>query len=101
MKEKKNIINKIFELNMGAYNSREMIESSYYNFPYNNDLKLSAWEGHCAKNYGYYSGERFCKISRKYYPASFTRGYIWGYWYNPEPIEELQEEEKEEEERSF
>ena len=80
---------------MGNYISRDDLrileDSSYYHFPYNNDLKLSAWFGYNAKNFDYYNGNRFCKISRRHYPE-YTRGVVWGYWYNP--IETIQEEEE-------
>ena len=86
---------------MGAYISSDDLkileDSSYYHFPYNKELELSAWFGHNAKNFDYYNGNRFFKISRRHYPE-YTAGKIWGYWYNP--IEEEVEEE-EELERNF
>jgi hypothetical protein len=69
---------------MGAYLSKEdleLIDSSYYNFPYNKDLKMSCWEKYNAKNFNYYNGKRFFKISRKHY-SCYTRGLIYGYYYN-------------------
>lgn len=81
---------------MGAYISSEDLrileDSSYYSFPYNSQLKLSAWSGHNAKNFDYYNGNRFCKISRRHYPE-YTRGIVWGYWYAP--IETIEEEDSE------
>ena len=69
---------------MGQYLSKddlELIDSSIYHFPYNKDLQLSCWETYNAKNWSYYSGERFFKISRKNY-RDYSRGYIYGYYYN-------------------
>jgi hypothetical protein len=69
---------------MGAYLSKEeleLIDSSYYNFPYNKDLKMSCWEKYNSKNFDYYNGKRFFKISRKHY-SYYTRGLIYGYYYN-------------------
>lgn len=94
---------------MGQYISKDDLrileDSSYYSFPYNSQLKLSAWSGHNSKNFDYYNGNRFCKISRRHYPE-YTRGYIYGYWYAPEPIPNgynpIEEEEEEEQlEREF
>jgi len=101
---------------MGAYISSEDLrileDSSYYSFPYNSQLKLSAWSGHNAKNFDYYNGNRFCKISRRHYPE-YTRGILFGYWYSGEqcnptdryapepipcgynPIETIEEEDSE------
>lgn len=87
---------------MGAYISKEDLnileDSSYYHFPYSKELELSAWFGYNAKNFDYYNGNRFCKISRRHYPE-YTPGKIWGYWYNP--LEIIEEEEEEELIRSF
>ena len=71
---------------MGQYISHDDLkileDSSYYHFPYSKELELSAWFGYNAKNFDYYNGNRFFKISRKYYP-DYTRGILWGYWHNP------------------
>ena len=81
---------------MGNYISKDDLrileDSSYYHFPYVKELKLSAWYGYNAKNFDYYNGNRFCKISRRHYPE-YTPGKIWGYWYAP--IETIEEEEEE------
>lgn len=81
---------------MGQYISKDDLrileDSSYYSFPYNSQLKLSAWSGHNSKNFDYYNGNRFCKISRRHYPE-YTRGYIYGYWYSP--MEIIEEEDSE------
>jgi len=102
VKKKNKNKNKIFELIMGQYISRDDLrileDSSYYHFPYNKSLELSAWYGYNAKNFDYYNGNRFCKISRKHYPE-YTRGYLFGYWYNP--IETIEEDKEEELERDF
>ena len=69
---------------MGQYLSKddlELIDSSIYHFPYNKDLKLSCWESYNSKNFAYYSGDRFFKISRKNY-REYSRGYIYGFYYN-------------------
>jgi hypothetical protein len=69
---------------MGAYISKEdfeLIDSSYYHFPYSKDLKMSCWETYNAKNWNYYNGNRFFKVSRKNY-RDYKRGYIYGYYYN-------------------
>ena len=92
---------------MGQYISRDDLrileDSSYYYFPYNKDLELSAWFGYNAKNFDYYNGNRFFKISRRHYPE-YTRGYVYGYWYNGDqcsptdryaPLKTLEEEEEE------
>ena len=84
---------------MSRDDSRILEDCSYYQFPCNNDLKLSPWFGYNAKNFDYYNGNRFFKISRKHYPE-YTRGYLYGYWYSPIEIIE-QEEEEEEDEREF
>ena len=69
---------------MGQYLSikeLELIDSSIYHFPYNKDLQLSCRETYNAKNFDYYTGNRFFKISRKNY-RDYSRGYIYGYYYN-------------------
>ena len=69
---------------MGQYLSKddlELIDSSIYFMPYNKDLQLSCWESYNAKNFDYYNGNRFFKISRKNY-RDYSRGYIYGYYYN-------------------
>lgn len=72
---------------MGQYLSREderkLEECKYYQYPYVKDLKLSVWGGYYMdKNYDYYTGLRFTKVSRALYP-SYTRGYLYGYYYYP------------------
>jgi len=69
---------------MGNYLSREdqeLIDSSIYHFPYSKDLKLSCWSTYNSKNFDYYNGKRFFKISRKNY-RDYSRGYVFGYYYN-------------------
>ena len=79
---------------MGQYLSKddlELIDSSIYFMPYNKDLKLSCWESYNAKNFEYYSGDRFFKISRKNY-RDYSRGIIWGYYYNGDGYVSAEEE---------
>ena len=81
---------------MGQYLSREdfrkLEECKYYEFPYVKDLKLSAWDGYYMdKNYDYYTGARCTKVSRALYP-SYTRGYLYGYYYTPD-MPSIQEED--------
>lgn len=89
---------------MGQYISKEDLkileDSSYYSFPYNSQLELSGWTGHNAKNFDYYNGNRFCKISRRHY-SDYTRGYLWGYWYEGNISEEEEEEGNISEEKEF
>jgi len=69
---------------MGQYLSKddlELIDSSIYYMPYSKDLKLSCWENYNSKNFAYYSGERFFKISRKHY-REYSKGFFFGYYYN-------------------
>ena len=40
------------------------------------------------KNKDYYTGDRYFKISRKYYP-DYTRGYFYGYYQDLEYYEKL------------
>jgi hypothetical protein len=71
---------------MGQYLSKEdfgiLEDSSYYQFPYNKELNLDVLNGYkMTKNYDYYSGKRNFKVSRGLY-SSYTRGWIYGYYYN-------------------
>ena len=70
---------------MCQYLSREdeetILNSSIYYFPYNKELKMSCWESYNAKNWEYYNGNRFFKISRKNY-RDYQRGLVYGYYYN-------------------
>lgn len=75
---------------MGQYISKEdfgiLEDSSYYQFPYNKELGLSVWNGYkMNKNYDYYTGKRNFKVSRGLY-TSYTRGWIYGYYYNPDDV---------------
>ncbi len=72
---------------MGNYFSREeeriLEECKYYQYPYVKDLKLSVWGGYYMdKNFDYYNGKRFTKVSRSLYPY-YNRGLIYGYYYFP------------------
>ena len=63
----------------GTQKNGELEDSSknYLDYPY-------AWRYTQPKNYDYYfTDKRDFKISRKHYPE-YTRGYIYGYWYNGE-----------------
>ena len=40
---------------------------------------LTEWDDVGEKNFRYYTGERFFRISRRHYPQ-YTRGYLWGYY---------------------
>lgn len=90
----------MFRNSMGNYLTRQdekiLEDSSYYKFPYNPELRLSAWSGYNAKNYDYYSGKRFTKVSRSLY-SSYSRGLIYGYYYFPYETE-IQEEDDEDDE---
>jgi len=82
---------------MGNYFTKEeldLIDSSYYHMPYSKELQMSCWETYNAKNYKYYTGERFFKISRKNY-RDYTRGYVFGYWYNGDDYVEDDDDEEE------
>ena len=71
---------------MGQYLTKEdieLIDSSSYFFPYSKELKLSCWGSYNSKNFDYYNGKRFFKISRRHY-RDYQRGYIYGYYYNGE-----------------
>lgn len=88
---------------MGQYFSKEdqeiLLGSSIYHFPYSKDLKMSCWETYNSKNWDYYSGERFFKISRKNY-RDYTRGICYGYYYTGDGY--IDDEEGEDElERAF
>ena len=79
---------------MGQYLSikeLELIDSSIYHFPYNKDLQLSCRQTYNAKNFDYYNGNRFFKISRKNY-REYSRGYIYGYYYNGDGYVSAEEE---------
>lgn len=82
---------------MGAYNSK-LVEDyqthSNESFEYN----LYSWEHTKPKNWDYYNGKRFFKISRSLYPNEFERGLIYGYTYVPQYhyTTFLQEEEDDE-----
>ena len=81
---------------MGQYFTKEeldLIDSSYYHFPYNKDLQMSCWESYNAKNYKYYTGERFFKISRKNY-RDYQRGYVYGFYYNGDGYVEDDDDEE-------
>ena len=65
---------------MGQQNTKLCLEDAMpHQFEWNRRLKLSAWDYHNPKNFDYYTGERFFKISRRFYPQ-YTRGYIYGYY---------------------
>ncbi len=81
---------------MGQYFTKEdldLIDSSYYHMPYSKDLQLSCWESYNAKNFEYYTGDRFFKISRKNY-RDYTRGYCYGYYYNGDGYVEDDDDEE-------
>ena len=40
---------------------------------------FTAYDHIGGKNFEYYNGTRFFKISRKHY-TQYTRGYLWGYY---------------------
>jgi len=55
---------------------------------------ITEWEDLGDKgNYKYYTGERFFKISRRFYPQ-FTRGYIFGYYEHKEGKAKQREDEE-------
>ena len=87
---------------MGIYLSREneetILDSSVYHFPYNKELQLSCWETYNAKNWEYYNGNRFFKISRKNY-RDYTRGLVYGYYYNGDGY--MSEDDEDELEHAF
>ena len=71
---------------MGNYFTKEeldLIDSSVYHMPYSKDLQISCWEKYNAKNFDYYNGKRFFKISRKNY-RDYQVGFVFGYYYNGE-----------------
>jgi hypothetical protein len=73
---------------MGSWFSKEDLileESSSQRLPYDRLLKMSEWDYVPAKNFDYYAGKRFTKISRRFYPE-YTRGYLYGYWYEGKDI---------------
>tara|TARA_Y100001963_G_scaffold103375_1_gene142276 strand:+ start:1104 stop:1355 length:252 start_codon:yes stop_codon:yes gene_type:complete len=77
---------------MGLSNTKYIMEDAMpHQFSYNRCLKLSAWDYHNPKNFDYYSGERFCKISRSLYPQ-YTRGYIYGYYEDENYFKPLEDE---------
>ena len=67
---------------MGQYISKhkeELIVEDYekrlHPFPY-------CWKNLGEKNSDYYKGDRFFCISREYYPHIYTKGYLYGRYYN-------------------
>lgn len=45
---------------------------------------ITEWDNMMKDNYKYYNGERFFKISRRFYKYRYTRGWIYGYYDNEE-----------------
>jgi hypothetical protein len=83
---------------MGNYFTKEeldIIDSSVYHMPYSKDLQISCWEKYNSKNWKYYSGERFFKISRKNY-RDYQRGYCYGYYYNGDSYVSENEDDEDE-----
>jgi len=72
--------------NLSKEDLRILEETSYYHFPFSKELKSNYWDTYNAKNWEYYSGKRFFKVSRKNY-RDYTRGYIWGYYYKGKEID--------------
>ena len=88
---------------MGNYLSREdleLIDSSIYHCPYSKDLQLSCWECYNSKNFDYYNGKRFFKISRRYY-SDYSKGFWYGYYYNGNGYISNDDYDNEEIERAF
>jgi len=82
---------------MGNYFTKEelyLIDSSYYHMPRPKDLQLSRWSSYNAKNFDYYNGKRFFKISRKNY-RDYQRGYVYGYYYNGDGYVEDDDDDEE------
>ena len=69
---------------MGETLSKTKLEDfQSHEMDFNQKLKISAWDTHPPKNFDYYMGDRFTKISRRHYPE-YIRGYLWGYYYDPD-----------------
>ena len=68
---------------MGAYNSKLLLDFQ----PNQNEsieYNIHSWMHTKPKNVQYYTGERFFKIPRHFYPDQFQRGLIYGYTYVPQ-----------------
>ena len=79
MKEKKILV---YINKMGQWNSKqdnllkvEDYEKRLQTFPY-------CWKDIGEKNSEYYKGNRYFLISREFYPHLYTKGYLYGRYYN-------------------
>jgi len=71
---------------MGSYYSSDLEMQDYdhtrQNYPY-------CWKRIGSKNFDYWNGKRYTKISRGFYPHLYSNGYLWGRVYNPEYYRKL------------
>jgi len=74
--------------------SQNVVEDFAINRHLSQIHNLTEWDNVGDKNFKYYNGERFFKISRKHYPKRFTRGWLWGYYDNLEDVEKAIAEPK-------
>jgi len=63
---------------MGAVESRFLMEDFSPVRNVSKEHNITEWDTFKAKNWEYYSGERFTPISRSMYPQ-YTRGWLYGY----------------------
>jgi hypothetical protein len=69
---------------MGQYNSKYELQDFQTNQNQSEEYNLYEWQHTKPKNVQYYTGERFFKIPRHFYPDQFQRGLIYGYTYIPQ-----------------
>jgi hypothetical protein len=83
---------------MGSYNS---VEDFQPNENQSMEYSLHIWNKQAPKNWDYYTGTRFFKISRSLYPDQYERGVIYSYSYLPQYHYSNFIQEDDEDERSF
>ena len=68
---------------MGAYPSK-LVEDFQPHSNSSYEYNLHEWQYTKPKNWDYYNGKRFFKISRSLYPDQYERGVLYGYSYLPQ-----------------
>ena len=82
---------------MGQSQSKTYIveDCIYHKLSNNKKLRMTNWDFIPPKNIEYYSGERFFKVSRSLYTNNYTKGYIYGYYDNPDKEQPILDENNE------
>jgi dipeptidase len=69
---------------MGAYQSTRILQDFQPNQNESFEYNIHTWMNTKPKNWDYYNGTRFFKISRSLYPDQYERGVLYGYSYLPQ-----------------